>query len=417
MKKIKYNYDEEILETTLENGLKVYMYPTNKTRNYYVTVSTHFGAEVMKYKKKDKVYDVTLGSAHFLEHRVMDFTKNESASKALSEYGSLVNAYTTYNGTNYNLFGKEAIIENMTLLFDRVFKANIKEEDVEKERGIILEEYYMYFDDPYFILHNNLNKNMFRDAFIKYPVIGTTQGIKGVKTSELRRLYKDFYTPDNMFIVVSGAFDKEKVLKFIEEYTKDIKGSKEDIEVIKPKEKDGVPCEYEEVSLAVNEPKIIVGYKFPVMKGMPLLKQKLIFKMCLSNQFGLSGEALQELERLGIKRNTWGFEQVDDYFYMYFKASTTKCDEFLEVIEKYLKNLTIDKEALDRKKRSRLSSLILAFEDIIGIEDMITTELFTYNKLNNKKDEIIKEITLSDAKKVIDSISLKDKSILKIVGK
>ena len=51
MKKIKYNYDEEILETTLENGLKVYMYPTNKTRNYYVTVSTHFGAEVMKYKK------------------------------------------------------------------------------------------------------------------------------------------------------------------------------------------------------------------------------------------------------------------------------------------------------------------------------------------------------------------------------
>ena len=113
MKKINYSCDEVVYYEKLDNGLKVFMYPTKKSKNFYVTASTYFGAEVMKYKKGNKVYDVTKGSAHFLEHRVMDFTKNKEAADKLSEYGSLVNAYTTYNGTNYNIFGNEKILDNI----------------------------------------------------------------------------------------------------------------------------------------------------------------------------------------------------------------------------------------------------------------------------------------------------------------
>ena len=139
MKRINYNYDEVIYEEKLDNGLKILLYPTNKTKNFYITVSTHFGAEVMKYKKNDKVYEVTKGSAHFLEHRVMDFTKNKKAMEKISEYGSLVNAYTTYNGTNYNIFGNEKIIDNMTMLFDAVFKAKIRKEDVYEHLEMLYE--------------------------------------------------------------------------------------------------------------------------------------------------------------------------------------------------------------------------------------------------------------------------------------
>ena len=79
MKKIDFNYGEFVYSEKLENGITVYMYPTTKSKNFYITVSTHFGAEVMKYRSGSKVYDVTKGSAHFLEHRVMDFTKNKDA--------------------------------------------------------------------------------------------------------------------------------------------------------------------------------------------------------------------------------------------------------------------------------------------------------------------------------------------------
>ena len=59
MKKINFNYGEFIYTEKLNNGINVYLYPTDKSKNFYATVSTHFGAEVMKYKKGSKVYNVT----------------------------------------------------------------------------------------------------------------------------------------------------------------------------------------------------------------------------------------------------------------------------------------------------------------------------------------------------------------------
>lgn len=416
MKKIKFNYDEEIIEETLENGLKIYLYKTEKTNNFYITVSTHFGAEVMSYKKGSTKYEVTKGSAHFLEHRVMDFTKNKEAMKKINEYGSLVNAYTTYSGTNYNIFGNGNVIENMELLFDRVFKANIKKEDVEMERGIILEEYSMYFDDPYFILYNNLNKNAFNTSYLKYPVLGTKEGIETVKTEELKRLYKDFYIPNNMFIVVTGNFEINEVLDYIKKYTKNLK-KQELPKIIKPKEKEQIETEYEELNMQVNEPKIIVGYKTELPKDVNLTKYKIMIHMALSNEFGSTGNAYEELNNLGIKRIGFGTEVSDNYILINFKASTDKPNEFLNIVEKYMSNLQIDEESLERKKRGRLSTLILSFEDIMGIEDNITTDVLTYNKVINNRDEIVKSITLKEINDVLKNINIKNKSILKIVGK
>lgn len=412
MKKIKFNFDEEVLEETLSNGLKVYMYNTNKTKNFYVTVSTHFGSQVMKYKKGNNTYEVTKGSAHFLEHRVMDFTKNKEAMKKINEYGSFVNAYTTYNGTNYNIFGSNKIIENMSLLFDRVFKANIKKTDVENERGIILEEYYMYMDDPYFILHKNLYENAFNKSYIKYPVLGTKEGIENVQTEELKRLYKDFYTPDNMFIVVTGSFNPEEILEFIKDYTKNLQPKEEKIKVLKPKEEENVCAEYEELTLGVGEPKVIVGYKTKIPDNIDELKFRIIMGMALSNEFSTTGDAFEELDKLGIKRTNYGTEIVNDYILIYFKASTNKTEEFVSIIDKYMNNLQMDEEALERKKRSRLSNLILSFEDLEGVEDNITTSVLRYNKLINNIDEITKSITLKQTNKILKSLNKKNKSIL-----
>jgi len=414
MKTIKYNFDEEIYESTLDNGLKIYLYPTNKTKNFYITVSTHFGSEVMSYKKGDKKYEVTKGSAHFLEHRVMDFTKNKDAMEKINEFGSIVNAYTTYNGTNYNLFGHDNIYENMELLFDRVFKADIKKEDVENERGIILEEYNMYFDDPYFLLHNNLNQNIFQKSFIKYPVLGTKEGIETVTVDELKRLYKDFYVPNNMFIIITGNFNMDEVLSYIKEYTKNMKTKKELPKIIKPKESDEINVEYEEISLDIKEPKIIIGYKTKIPDKKATIKYKIMINILLSNKFSSTGDAYEELNNKGIKRFDYGVEVVDEYLLIYFKASTDKVEEFIKIIEKYITNLKIDEESLERKKRGKLSSLILSFEDIMQIEDNIATEIFTYNKLINNMNDIIKSITLKEINDTGKTVNLNNKSTLKI---
>ena len=412
MKKIDFNYGEIVYKEVLDNGLTVYLYPTNKSKNFYITVSTHFGAEVMSYKKNNKVYDVTKGSAHFLEHRVMDFTKNVDAMNKINELGSIVNAYTTYKGTNYNLYGVEDIYTNMGLLFDRVFKANIKKEDVEMERGIILEEYYMYDADPYYKAQTTLLKNCFNSSFIKYLVIGTEDGIKTVSYKELNRLYKDFYTLDNMFIVVTGNFILEDVLNYINNYMKDIKTTKCNFKVIKPVENYKVNVSYEELTGSTDEAKIVIGYKVKNSNPKKKIVNRLLMDMILSENFDKTGSSYLRLMNEGLNRFSYFVEEVDDYFLIAFTGSTNEYEKFTNIIDEEIKNLDFTKEALERKTKGYISNLILSFEYIENVEDNITSGLFDYNKVLNDMESIIKKVTLNDVKEVIKCIDTTNKSVL-----
>lgn len=412
MKKINFNYGEFIYTEKLNNGINVYLYPTDKSKNFYATVSTHFGAEVMKYKKGSKVYNVTKGSAHFLEHRVMDFTKNKDAAKKINELGSIVNAYTTYNGTNYNIFGTEDILTNLTLLFDRVFKANIRKEDVESERGIILEEYYMYNSDPYYKAQTTLFKNLFNEGFLKYTVLGTEEGIKTVTHEELTRLYKDFYTPNNMFIVVTGNFDKDEVLKFIKEYMSTIYIKKSNAKVLRPKEKEEVYSKYEEIALEVNEPKVVIGYKINIGKTKDKLKTRLCLEMLLSENFDKTGKAFLRLIENNLPRFEYSVEECDNFFIVYFTASTSEHELFAKIIDEELQSLDFNLESLNRKRKSLISGLILQFEDIVNVEDTITGNLFMYNKVINNMESIVKSTTLKEIKNISNLININNKSLL-----
>lgn len=412
MKKINFNYGEFIYTEKLNNGINVYLYPTDKSKNFYATVSTHFGAEVMKYKKGSKVYNVTKGSAHFLEHRVMDFTKNKDAAKKINELGSIVNAYTTYNGTNYNIFGTEDILTNLTLLFDRVFKANIRKEDVESERGIILEEYYMYNSDPYYKAQTTLFKNLFNEGFLKYTVLGTEEGIKTVTHEELTRLYKDFYTPNNMFIVVTGNFDKDEVLKFIKEYMSTIYIKKSNAKVLRPKEKEEVYSKYEEIALEVNEPKVVIGYKINIGKTKDKLKTRLCLEMLLSENFDKTGKTFLRLIENNLPRFEYSVEECDNFFIVYFTASTSEHELFAKIIDEELQSLDFNLESLNRKRKSLISGLILQFEDIVNVEDTITGNLFMYNKVINNMESIVKSITLKEIKNISNLININNKSLL-----
>ena len=412
MKKIDFNYGEIVYKEVLDNGLTVYLYPTNKSKNFYITVSTHFGAEVMSYKKNNKVYDVTKGSAHFLEHRVMDFTKNVDAMNKINELGSIVNAYTTYKGTNYNLYGVEDIYTNMGLLFYRVFKSNIKKVDVEMERGIILEEYYMYDADPYYKAQTTLLKNCFNSSFIKYLVIGTEDGIKTVSYKELNRLYKDFYTLDNMFIVVTGNFILEDVLNYINNYMKGIKTTKCNCKVIKPVENYKVNVSYEELTGSTDEAKIVIGYKVKNSNPKKKIVNRLLMDMILSENFDKTGSSYLRLMNEGLNRFSYFVEEVDDYFLIAFTGSTNEYEKFTNIIDEEIKNLDFTKEALERKTKGYISNLILSFEYIENVEDNITSGLFDYNKVLNDMESIIKKVTLNDVKEVIKCIDTTNKSVL-----
>ena len=118
IKKTYEKVNEDIYIEKLKNGIEVYLYKTDKTKNFYITISVKYGASVTKYKVGKRVVDVIPGSAHFLEHKVMALSENPEISKRINDLGSLANAWTSYDGTNYNIFGSINLIENLKLLLD-----------------------------------------------------------------------------------------------------------------------------------------------------------------------------------------------------------------------------------------------------------------------------------------------------------
>ena len=220
MKKIDFKSINEVLfEEILPNKLKVIYYKTKKTKNFYITISTLYGAGVTKYKKNGKVIDVIPGTAHFLEHRIMDFTKNKKAMKLINDLGSMPNAYTMHDITNYNIFGGTDLIKNLKLLLDRVFKPNIKEDDVISEKGIIGEEIDMEQDNiNTVLLYSAMNNTFKKDKSMCIPVLGEKADIEKITSEYLIGIYNDFYTYDKMHIVVCGDYIIQEVSNYIHDY-------------------------------------------------------------------------------------------------------------------------------------------------------------------------------------------------------
>lgn len=389
--------DEKIYYEKLNNGLEVYLYPTNKTKNFYITISVKYGANITEYKNENGTVEVIPGSAHFLEHKVMALSENEEISKRINDLGSLANAWTSYYGTNYNIFGSINLRENLKLLLDIFYNPNITEQSVEEEKGIIGEEIDMYKDQIDGLMSQKLFNNLFHDSYVKNTVLGERSDIEKITAKGLNQIYKDFYATNNTFIVVCGEFDENEVLNDIKEYMKNVKVKKTPVpKRIKKKDLPTVSALYEEFNKKVSLPR--VKYAIKIDKSLFGIKDDVILKyyigMILSNNLSATSKLFEKYknEEIIVSMN-FGVNIIDDYIIISISALCKDESKFIENIEKDIKKLIISEAEFERKKKLILKTVITDFDSIEEIEYDIATSLMIdgkidfdiYNNVNNMK--------------------------------
>ncbi len=417
MKKINFkNINEELYEEVLPNKLKVIYYKTKKTKNFYITISTLYGAGVTRYKKNGKIVDVIPGTAHFLEHRIMDFTKNKKAMEMISHLGSMPNAYTMHDITNYNIFGSIDLIKNLELLLDRVFKPDIKEKDVISEKGIISEEIDMEQDNLNTVLLYNIMNNGFKnDKSMCIPVLGGKEDIEKTTSDYLKMIYNDFYTYNNMHIVVCGNFDLDEVSNFIHKYFEGTKCSDEKIKAMYKKECDEVEVNYYEINRDVVKDKTGVLFKIPLkdfkkFNNSDLNRYLNILFTCL---YGSTSGVKSELEKSGVTGFNFLTKRINNYFVVLLMGSGDT-NKFLDIIFNSVKNIKVSKSDFESKIKVLLSQLILDFEDIVNVENFVTEQIkFNGKIVKNAKNELLK-LNYEDFKFIFKKLNFNSKSILRI---
>ena len=155
--------DVDVFYEKLKNGLEVFLVPYKNRKNYYIDYCVKYGAKINSFisSKTNKKIKTPYGVAHFLEHKMFEQEDGVDPFEFFNKSGTGCNASTSYKKTVYYIYGNKELEKNLDFLISYVNSPYFTKENVEKEKGIIEQEMKMYMDNPYSVIFEKMNYNMF----------------------------------------------------------------------------------------------------------------------------------------------------------------------------------------------------------------------------------------------------------------
>lgn len=199
----------------LANGLTILEIPQKETETITVLVLCRVGSRYENIKLN--------GVSHFIEHLMFKGTKKRpntlAISKELDSIGAEYNAFTAKDHTGYYIKANHEDQElALELLSDILFHSLFPKDEIEKERGVIIEEIHMYEDNPLMYCEDLIEKLTFQE---KHPlgrlIIGPKENIKHLSRTDIINYKNNFYFSGNMVIAAAGKINKN-TKKFIHKY-------------------------------------------------------------------------------------------------------------------------------------------------------------------------------------------------------
>lgn len=191
---------------TLKNGLRVHLVPVAGTQAVTVLVLTKVGS---RYETPS-----LSGASHFIEHLMFKGTKRRPTtldiSRTLDSVGAQYNAYTNKHETGYYI-KIDAKHTNLAvdMLHDMVFHSKFDQKELDRERGVIIEEINMYQDSPMRHVEDLLEEVVFEGNTLGWEIAGTHKTMKEMKRDEIIAFRDKHYVPSRMVVSVAGNIPKD----------------------------------------------------------------------------------------------------------------------------------------------------------------------------------------------------------------
>ena len=218
--------DPEIISGTLENGLKYYIMQNSLPANI---------AELRLYVDVGSIVedDDQLGLAHFTEHMAFNGSENFEKSEVVDYLASIgmgfangLNAMTSFDFTMYQLKiptnDAEQLEKGFLILSDMAHNVSFEPSELEKERGVIIEEWRMGQNASSRINEQTFKVRFAGSRYANRMPIGTYDILTNFGRDEIVRFYEDWYRPDLQSVVVVGDIDPELAVNLVQEYFGDI---------------------------------------------------------------------------------------------------------------------------------------------------------------------------------------------------
>lgn len=356
------------------------------------------------------------GISHFLEHMFFKGTKTRTAREIAESFDSIggqVNAFTSKEYTCYYAKVLDTHAEfALEVLADMFFNSTFVEEELDKEKKVVLEEIKMYEDTPDDIVHDLLSKAIYKDHSLGFPILGTEETLITFTGDSLRTYMSDFYTPENVVISVAGNIGEDFIGK-VEKYFGQFDGKQKETSSQKPvfhanriaKKKD------------TEQAHLCLGYQ-----GLPVGHEDIYSLIVMNNILGgsMSSRLFQEVrEQRGLAYSIFSYHSAfkdSGIITIYGGTGADQLELLLETIHETLEKLQQDgitEKELNNSKEQLKGSLMLSLESTNSrMSRNGKNELLL--KKHRSLDEIISEIdkvTKDSVDRITRNIFSRDYSI------
>lgn len=160
------------------------------------------------------------GLAHFIEHTIFKGTEKRRAASIINRMESIggeLNAYTTKEETAvYSIFPTGGISRAVSLIGDLIVNSVFPEDELNKERDVVLDELESYLDTPSEAVFDDYDELFFKNNSLAHNILGTYDSVRGFSSDDCRNFIRKYYTSGNMVFFYYGAVSPDKICRMLE---------------------------------------------------------------------------------------------------------------------------------------------------------------------------------------------------------
>ncbi|TDG37510.1 insulinase family protein [Pedobacter changchengzhani] len=388
---------------TLPNGIRILHVPSASAISH-ACIIVNTGARDEPENKA--------GLAHFIEHLIFKRTEKRSTNQILNRLESVgadLNAYTTKEYTCVHAsFLNPYLDRTLDLFNDIIFHSTFPEEEMIKEKSVILDEIASYIDQPEEAINDDFEDMLFAGNALGNNILGTIESVSNFTRDDVIDFRKKSYRTNEIIVAVLGNYTLKSVVN---------KGTKYFADVV-----ENCPAK-NRIKPEVLNPTNTNIYK-PIMQSHCILgaqtystyNKKKAGLMLLNNYFGGNGMSsvlnLQIREKYGIAYTIESnFSPLSDtgIFSIYFGTDKEKHPKALSLIFKEMKKLRdhpLNEIQLQKAKHKFIGQIALGEENRIGLIISMAKSLIDHNKIDSLQQvfEKIDAVTKAEIAQIADEV-------------
>lgn len=363
------------------------------------------------------------GISHFIEHMMFKGSMKRNAKEIAEEMARIGGRINAFTAKEYTCYYAHILDEHLDIaidvLSDMITHPALKDKEIEKEKGVILEEIAMSEDSPEDIVHDQLENNVFKPSALSLDILGTKENVKSFTSNELRSYLDTHYVAGNIVIAVAGAYDEKTIVETLEQAFGDISTKEKPVRDLTYTRKQTFifrEKDIEQIHMVINFPSI--GYTSDDTFVLSILNT-------------IIGGGINSKLFLGIREDkglTYSiYSYVESYeatgmFNIYAAFNPTQTDEVIVNTFKELDDF-LDKglpnDELDKIKQQIKSDLIIGYENMNSRMSNYGKSKLMLGRIKTQEEIIegIEKVTEKDVMKMANEIFKNSNISLSITGK